>query len=119
MYAARCKILSNKLVDLKETTRKLAGEREAAQLVVSHLRSQEDALVARMAALELELQLVRKELSTQRAKSEEVEQSEANAVKNATLIEQTLAPLTRDRDKARLLLKNYAPLVQVDVDEDG
>lgn len=90
---------------------------------VPHSSSERAGRRARRAARRLEeqrleLELLRAQVAEQRAKAEQLGVRQADLREMRALVGKTLAPLQHEREKTRLLLRNFAPQLADAVDEE-
>jgi len=77
--------------------------------VLAHLRREETAAAERLEAARLELELIRTQASAQAEKVAEVEKQQADVEQVEAIVGQTHASLELERQKALLLVHNFAP----------
>ena len=87
----------------------LHERRVTADVVLQHLRRDEEAAAARLEQLRHELEVISAQVVDQSDKCAALASQEGDAEQQVQLIERTLTPLQREREKARLLLQNFLP----------
>jgi chromosome segregation ATPase len=109
LLSKRCRVLSNGVEDVEAEAEDLQRTERSVAIVIEHLDGEEARVEAKLRQIQKELDLIR----TQKGQQEEMyyscKEKRASMAESVMLIERTLGPLTRDRDKAHLLLKKLRP----------
>eukprot|EP00743_Colponemidia_sp_Colp-15_P007347 GILK01007932.1.p1 GENE.GILK01007932.1~~GILK01007932.1.p1 ORF type:complete len:342 (-),score=64.95 GILK01007932.1:55-1056(-) len=116
MLDMRCRVLSNEYEDTKESLRALESRSVAASVGLTQLLQEEQDVVTRLEQIQLELKLVRNHIAEQQRKVNETNEQLDRSRAQLTLIESTIAPLERDREKAKLMVAHYDPTLLSRID---
>ena len=108
-FSMRCRVMANQLSDSRAEGAALRERRRTAGAVLTHLRREEAAAVERLEAQQLELEVIRSQLTEQSDKVGQVEQKQAELQKMVEIVCQTAGSLETERRKALLLVQNFAP----------
>jgi hypothetical protein len=101
----RWKILRNERSDTEMELEVMDGRDAATGLVLERLEAEEKRIGERMAALHAELELVRNHKEEQRQRIEVGKEERALCRQRIGLIDEALEPLSRERNKLKLLLE--------------
>lgn len=105
LHSMRWKILRNERSDIAMEMEVMDGKDAATMMVLERLESEEQRIGERMAALHAELELVRNHKADQLARVEDGKGERDLCHQRISLIDEALLPLTRERDKLKLLLE--------------
>jgi hypothetical protein len=115
LHSMRWKILRNERSDIAMELEVMDGKDAATMMVLERLESEERRIGERMAALHAELELVRNHKADQLARVADGKGERELCGQRISLIDEALQPLTRERDKLKLLLEAGGEYVE---DED-
>jgi chromosome segregation ATPase len=103
--------MANQLHDSRAEAAALRKQRQTAETVLAHLHREEADAAARLEAARLELEVIRTQLAEQADKCTQVDMQQAELEQMATLVEQTQSSIELERQKALLLVHNFAPVL--------
>ena len=101
----RWKILRNERSDIATELEAIGGKDAATGLVMERLEAEEKRIGERMASLHAELELVRQHKEEQRQRVEDGNRERELCRQRILLIDEALEPLSRQRNKLKLLLE--------------
>lgn len=101
----RGRVLRNELVDTEEELRSRSEALLAAGAVLDHMRSEREAVDARIRQLQAELQLIDDQVQQQAQRVGGLEQERDHCLARIDLIGRTLTPLGAELDKIHVLLQ--------------
>ena len=101
----RWKILRNERSDIAMELEAIGGKDAATGLVMERLEAEEKRIGERMASLHAELELVRQHKEEQRQRVEDGNRERELCRQRILLIDEALEPLSRQRNKLKLLLE--------------
>ena len=110
-FSMRSRVMANQLHDSRTEAAVLRKQRQTAETVRAHLQREEADAAARLEAARLELEVIRTQLAEQADKCAQVDMQQAELEQMATLVEQTQSSIELERQKALLLVHNFAPVL--------
>ena len=110
-FAMRCRVMANQLSDSRAEGAALREQLRTAEAVRAHLVREEAAAAERLEAQRLELEVIRSQLAEQSEKVEDVERRREDMAQMEGIVSETLSSLEMERQKALLLVRNFAPHV--------
>jgi hypothetical protein len=111
VFSMRSRVMANQLHDSRAEAAALRKQRQTAETVLAHLHREEADAAARLEAARLELEVIRTQLAEQADKCAQVDMQQAELEQMATLVEQTQSSIELERQKALLLVHNFAPVL--------
>ena len=103
--------MANQLSDSRAEGAALREQLRTAEAVRAHLVREEAAAAERLEAQRLELEVIRSQLAEQSEKVEDVERRREDMTQMEGIVSETLSSLEMERQKALLLVRNFAPHV--------
>jgi hypothetical protein len=111
VFSMRSRVMANQLHDSRAEAAALRKQRQTAETVLAHLHREEADAAARLEAARLELEVIRTQLAEQADKCAQVDMQQAELEQMATLVEQTQSSIELEKQKALLLVHNFAPVL--------
>lgn len=115
-FSMRHRIMSNELADTRASVRSLDDKMASTRAAIDTLSNDGEQVKRQIAALQDQLKVIEKHTSEQREALAAHESAKSEAEAKVEMVSTTLEGLARDRDKAKLMVENFAPHL---LSEDG
>jgi len=109
MYAMRFKVLQNHLQSTESQVIQLNKELISSSMVTDVLHTEENTCIIAIERLNAELRLIRTHIAKHNRQFDVLTAKKLKATESSVVIARTMEPLTRDRDKSKLLMLHFAP----------
>ena len=114
----RIKILANEVRDMRDEKAAALDKCRSLDMVETHLHSEEERVAAEIGKLQAELDLIRNHLHDAAEQRSALVRRVDGLDEQTALINDTLEPLRRERQKVQLLLRKFDPAAELDGDAD-